>query len=160
AYGPPATMILSLAAAPALGSGNQQRYKDGMPFGTRGGMSVVHNFPADGEYVLTIGDMVLARTVPNLEFDNTVIALLEGTEIGRTRLGGEEDHKAVDQKLDDAVARINGRLKDIRFTATAGQHTVAVTFLRRSYAEDDSRPLQYQAGDDRRTANQIGRASC
>jgi hypothetical protein len=152
-YGSPANMILSLAAAPALGSGNQQRYKDGMPFGTRGGMSVEHNFPADGEYVLTIGDMALARTVPNMEFENTVIALLDGKEFWRTRLGGEEDHKAIDQKLDDAVARINGRLKDIRFRATAGQHTVAVTFLRRSYAEDDSRTLQYQTGDDRRTAN-------
>ena len=152
-YGLPANMILSLAAAPALGSGNQQRYKDGMPFGTRGGMSVLHNFPADGEYVLTIGDMALARTVPNLEFENTVIALLDGKEFWRTELGGEEDHKAVDQKLDDAVARINGRLKDIHFRATEGQHAVAVTFLRRSYAEDDARTLQYQAGDDRRSAN-------
>jgi len=125
-YGTPANMILSLAAAPALGSGNQQRYKDGMPFGTRGGMSVEHNFPADGEYVLTIGDMALARTVPNMEFRNTVVALLDGKEFWRTELGGEEDHKAIDQKLDDAVARINGRLKDIRFRATAGQHTVAV----------------------------------
>jgi hypothetical protein len=152
-YGTPANMILSLAAAPALGSGNQQRYKDGMPFGTRGGMSVEHNFPADGEYVLTIGDMALARTVPNMEFENTVIALLDGKEFWRTQIGGEEDHKAIDQKLDDAVARINGRLKDIRFRATAGQHTVAVTFLRRSYAEDDGRTLQFQAGDDRRSAN-------
>jgi hypothetical protein len=152
-YGPVPNMILSLAAAPAAGSGNQQRYKDGMPFGTRGGMSAVHNFPADGEYVLSIGDMALARTVPNLEFENTVIALLDGKEFWRTKLGGDGDHKAVDQKLDDAIAKINGRLKDIRFRATAGQHTVAITFLRRSYAEDDGRTLQYQAGDDRRTAN-------
>ncbi len=152
-YGSPANMILSLAAAPAPGSGNQQRYKDGMPFGTRGGMSVEHNFPADGDYVLTIGDMALARTVPNLEFENTVIALLDGKEFWRTELGGEEDHKAVDQKLDDAVARINGRLKDIHFHATEGQHTVAVTFLRRSYAEDDGRTVQFQPGDDRRSAN-------
>ena len=152
-YGTPANMILSLAAAPAVGSGNQERYKDGMPFGTRGGMSVEHNFPADGDYVLTIGDMALARTVPNLEFENTVIALLDGKEFWRTELGGEEDHKAVDQKLDDAVARINGRLKDIHFHATEGQHTVAITFLRRSYAEDDGRTLQFQPGDDRRSAN-------
>ena len=152
-YGSPANMILSLAAAPAPGSGNQERYKDGMPFGTRGGMSVEHNFPADGDYVLTIGDMALARTVPNLEFENTVIALLDGKEFWRTELGGEEDHKAVDQKLDDAVARINGRLKDIHFHATEGQHTVAVTFLRRSYAEDDGRTVQFQPGDDRRSAN-------
>ncbi len=29
---------------------NQMRHIDGAPFGTRGGISVVHNFPADGEY--------------------------------------------------------------------------------------------------------------
>ena len=88
-------MILSLAANPALGSGNQRRYKDGMPFGTRGGMSAEHNFPADGEYVLTIGDMALARTVPNMEFESTVVALLDGKEFWRTTLGGEEDHTAI-----------------------------------------------------------------
>lgn len=154
-YGLVPNMILSLAAAPAAGSGNQRRYKDGMPFGTRGGMSALHNFPADGEYVLTIGDMALARTVPNMEFENTVVALLDGKEIWRTTLGGEGDHTAIDQRLDDAVAQINGRLKDIRFKATAGQHTLAVTFLRRSYAESDSRTLQYQPGDDRRPANAL-----
>jgi hypothetical protein len=154
-YGLVPNMILSLAAAPAAGSGNQRRYRDGMPFGTRGGMSALHNFPADGEYVLTIGDMALARTVPNMEFENTVIALLDGKEIWRTTIGGEQDHTAIDQRLDDAVAQINNRLKDIRFNATAGQHTIAVTFLRRSYAENDARTLQYQAGDDRRPANAL-----
>ena len=44
-YGLVPNMILSLAAAPADGSGNQRRYKDGMPFGTRGGISVEHDFP-------------------------------------------------------------------------------------------------------------------
>jgi hypothetical protein len=154
-YGLVPNMILSLAAAPAAGSGSQHRYRDGMPFGTRGGMSALHNFPADGEYVLTIGDMALARTVPNMEFESTVIALLDGKEFWRTTIGGEEDHTAIDQRLDDAVAQINGRLKDIRFRATAGQHTLAVTFLRRSYAEDDARTIQYQAGDDRRPANAL-----
>ena len=30
---------------------SQLQRVDGAPFGTRGGMSVVHTFPADGEYV-------------------------------------------------------------------------------------------------------------
>jgi Protein of unknown function (DUF1592)/Protein of unknown function (DUF1588)/Protein of unknown function (DUF1587)/Protein of unknown function (DUF1585)/Protein of unknown function (DUF1595) len=30
---------------------NQNRHIDGTPFGTRGGLAVVHDFPADGEYV-------------------------------------------------------------------------------------------------------------
>jgi hypothetical protein len=152
-YGPVPNMILSLAARPANATGNQQKYKDGMPLGTRGGMLVDHNFPADGEYLLSIGDMALARTVPNMEFENTIIALLDGKEFWRTNLGGEADHKSIDQKLDDGTARINNRLKDIRFHATAGQHQVAVTFLRRSYAEQDDRSASPGHSDDSRGFN-------
>jgi hypothetical protein len=152
-YGPVPNMILSLAARPAPATGNQQKYKDGMPLGTRGGMLVDHNFPADGEYLLSIGDMALARTVPNMEFENTIIALLDGKEFWRTNLGGEADHKSIDQKLDDGTARINNRLKDIRFHATAGQHQVAVTFLRRSYAEQDDRSASPGHSDDSRGFN-------
>jgi cytochrome c553 len=154
-YGPVPNMILSLAARPAEGSGNQQRYKDGMPFGTRGGMSAQHVFLADGEYLLSIGDMALARTVPNMEFENTLVALLDGKEFYRTTIGGEQDHKSIDQTLDDAVAKINSRLKDIRFNATAGQHTVAVTFLRRSYAEHDDRSAAPGHADDGRGFNPL-----
>jgi hypothetical protein len=34
---------------------NQLRHVEGTPLGTRGGISVVHDFPADGEYVFKIG---------------------------------------------------------------------------------------------------------
>ena len=78
------------------------------------------HFPADGEYELTIGDMAMAREVPRMEFENTVIVLLDGKEIYRTNIGGEEDHKAIDQRLDPAVEEINGRLRKIRFKATQG----------------------------------------
>ena len=33
---------------------NQMQHIDGAPFGTRGGISVVHNFPADGEYKFSL----------------------------------------------------------------------------------------------------------
>lgn len=33
----------------------QTRHVEGTPMGTRGGLSVVHNFPADGEYVFKLG---------------------------------------------------------------------------------------------------------
>lgn len=138
-YGSVANMIISLPPRPTQGAGNQEKYKDGMPFGTRGGMVAEHVFPADGEYALTIGDMALAREVPKMEFENTVIALLDGKEFYRTNIGGEEDHKLIDQKLDDGVFKVNSRLRDIHFKATAGQHKIAVTFLRRSYAESDER---------------------
>jgi hypothetical protein len=138
-YGDVANMVISLPPSGAPGTGRQQHRLEGMPFGTRGGFIVEHNFPADGEYELTIGDMALAREVPRMEFENTAIALLDGKEFYRTTIGGEADHKAIDQRLDPAVEEINGRLRKIRFQATAGQHKLAITFLHRSFAESDER---------------------
>ena len=138
-YGDVEDMVISLPPSGAPGSGRQQHRLEGMPFGTRGGFVVEHNFPADGEYELTIGDMALAREVPRMEFENTVLVLLDGKEFYRTTIGGDADHKAIDQKLDPAVEEINGRLRKIRFTATQGQHKLAVTFLHRSFAESDER---------------------
>jgi hypothetical protein len=138
-YGDPANMVISLPPDAAPGTGRQQHHIPGMPFGTRGGFVVKHNFPADGEYELTIGDMALAREVPRMEFENTVVVLLDGEEIYRTNIGGEADHKAIDQRLDPAVEEINNRLRKIRFDAVAGQHDLGVTFVHRSFAESDER---------------------
>jgi mono/diheme cytochrome c family protein len=150
-YGDAANMFISLPPDGAPGTGLQQHHLPGMPFGTRGGFVVKHNFPADGAYELTIGDMALAREVPRMEFENTVLVLLDGEELYRTKIGGEADHKAIDQTLDPAVEEINGRLRKIRFNAPAGQHELAVTFLHRSFAESDerTRTIALEGGQER-----------
>ena len=150
-YGDPANMVISLPPDGAPGTGRQQHHMEGMPFGTRGGFIVEHNFPADGEYELTIGDMALAREVPRMEFENTVVVLLDGKEFYRTNIGGERDHKAIDQHLDPAVEEINNRLRKIKFTAPAGQHKLAVTFVQRSFAESDerTRTIALEGGQER-----------
>ena len=150
-YGDVANMVISLPPSGAPGTGRQQHRLEGMPFGTRGGFIVEHNFPADGEYELTIGDMALAREVPRMEFENTVLALLDGKEFYRTTIGGEADHKAIDQRLDPAVDEVNGRLRRIRFRAAAGQHKLAITFVHRSFAESDerTRTIAMEGGQER-----------
>jgi mono/diheme cytochrome c family protein len=150
-YGDVANMVISLPPQGAPGTGRQQHRLEGMPFGTRGGFIVEHNFPADGEYELTIGDMALAREVPRMEFENTVIALLDGVEFYRTNIGGDVDYKAIDQTLDPAVEAINGRLRKIHFKATQGQHKLAITFVQRSYAESDERvrTIALEGGQER-----------
>ena len=119
---------------------------DGMPLGTRGGLLVEHEFPADGEYELNIGNLAIALWVTNLEFKNTLVATLDGKKFWQGDIGGEEDLKAIDQKQDPAVDAINARLKGIRFKATAGPHKVAVTFLHRTFAESDDRLYQQLPG--------------
>jgi hypothetical protein len=150
-YGDVANMVISLPPSGEPGTGRQQHHLEGMPFGTRGGFSVEHTFPADGDYELTIGDMALAREVPRMEFENTVIALLDGKEFYRTTIGGDADHKAIDQRLDPAVEEVNGRLRKIRFRAGAGQHRLAITFLQRSFAESDERirTIALEGGQER-----------
>ena len=138
-YGQLADMVISLQVFGHYGEGNQQLYRDGMPFGTRGGMSAEYVFPVDGDYALTIGDLALGRDVPFMEFDNTVVALLDGTEIFRTHIGGDKDQKSIDQTQQVGVDAINNRLRNIKFHATQGQHTLAVTLLHRDYIESDER---------------------
>ncbi len=63
-------------------------HEDGLPLGTRGGIAVDHNFPADGEYVLNIANMAQALWVYNMEFENPLVVTLDGKLIYETSIGG------------------------------------------------------------------------
>jgi hypothetical protein len=115
----------------------QQFHVDGLPLGTRGGALIEHYFPADGEYRLNIGDLVTGLWGFNQEHKATVIAVLDGRKFFELDIGGGEDLKELDQIGAPAVDKINARLKNIPFTATAGTHRLGVTFLHRSFAESD-----------------------
>jgi hypothetical protein len=131
-------------------AGNQEEYEEGLPLGTRGGMQVTHFFPADGEYELNISNMAVALWVTGMNFDNHVIATLDGRKFWEAHIGGEEDMKSIDQKQDPAVDAINKRLKGIHFKAKAGAHKLAVTFVHRTFAEsDDKLYSQSGGGQDR-----------
>jgi Protein of unknown function (DUF1592)/Protein of unknown function (DUF1588)/Protein of unknown function (DUF1587)/Protein of unknown function (DUF1585)/Protein of unknown function (DUF1595)/Planctomycete cytochrome C len=119
--------------------GPQHVHVEGLPFGTRGGFGADHIFPADGEYELNINNMARALWVEGMEFENQLVALVDGVKVYEVTIGGDTDQKAIDQKGDAPVDAINQRLKNIRFQAKAGQHRVVVTFRARSYAESDSR---------------------
>ncbi len=117
---------------PIPSAGPQHLHVEGLPFGTRGGFGVEHIFPADGEYELNINDMARALWVEGMEFENTLVAMVDGVKIYEVKIGGDEDQKAIDQKGDPPVDAINKRLKNIRFQAKAGQHRVVVTFRART----------------------------
>jgi hypothetical protein len=118
-YGDVANMVISLPPQGAPGTGRQQHRLEGMPFGTRGGFIVEHNFPTDGEYELTIGDMALAREVPRMEFENTVDRaarrrrVLSHDDRWGSRLQGDRSDAG------SAVEAINGRLRKIQLQGDA-----------------------------------------
>jgi len=121
-------------------------HEEGLPLGTRGGIAVDHNFPADGEYVLNIANMAQALWVYNMEFENTLVVTVDGEQVYETVIGGEEDMKSIDQKQDPAVDAINKRLKNIRFMSKAGVHKLVVAFRHRSFAESEDRLQMYVPG--------------
>ncbi len=131
-------------------SGNQYAHIAGLPLGTRGGLQVDHYFPADGEYVLNVGNLAGALWVTNQEFSHTLIATLDGVKFFELEIGGGKDLKAIDQIGDPAVDEINSRLKNIKFAATAGPHKLAVTFVHRSFAEFEGnlQPLTPGTGEN------------
>jgi hypothetical protein len=54
AIGDPTALALTTTySIPRVAS--QMRHVDGTPFGTRGGLAVMHDFPADGEYIFKLG---------------------------------------------------------------------------------------------------------
>src|SRR4029078_6732165 len=75
----------------------------------------------------------------------------DGVEFYRTTIGGEVDHKSIDQRLAPAVEEINNRRRKIKFKTTQGQHKLSVTFLHRSFAESDerTRTVALEGGQER-----------
>ena len=132
----------SFRAAP----GNQLTHVPGLPLGTRGGILAKVDLPADGEYRINIADMANGLWGNQLEYENPVVVTVDNKVIYETVIGGEEDNKYFDQVMNGALDRVNARLKNIKFQATAGPHKIGVTFRRKSFAESDDQVQMFAPG--------------
>jgi mono/diheme cytochrome c family protein len=119
------------------GPGAQLTHVPGLPLGTRGGILAKVDLPSDGEYVVDIADMATHIWGNGMEFENPLVVTLDNKVVYETVIGGEEDMKLYDQVQNGALDRVNARLKNIRFFATAGPHRIGVAFKRRTFAESD-----------------------
>jgi mono/diheme cytochrome c family protein len=119
------------------GPGSQLTHVPGLPLGTRGGILGKVELPADGEYAVDIADMATHIWGNGMEFENPLVVTLDNKVVYETVIGGEADMKLYDQVQSGALDRVNARLKNIRFAATAGPHRIGVAFKRRTFAESD-----------------------
>jgi hypothetical protein len=112
----------------------QNYHVEGLPFGTRGGLVVEHEFPADAEYNIKVysvnlGNMGNFRPFGEIRgeklevlLDGARVALIDWDEafgLNKPGFGG-----------------FSGQLKtiDVKVPITAGPHRVGVTFLATNYA--------------------------
>jgi mono/diheme cytochrome c family protein len=128
------------------GPGTQLTHVPGLPLGTRGGILGRVDLPADGEYVVDVADMATHIWGNGMEFENPLVVTLDNKIVYETVIGGEEDMKLYDQVQNGALDRVNARLKNIRFFATAGPHRIGVTFRRQTFAESDDQLQMFAPG--------------
>ena len=105
------------------------RVSDDLPFGSRGGLAVRHTFPVDGEYVVKI---YLSRTydgrLRGLADRHDLEVRLDGALVRTLTVGGPvRDAAGAEQRRDYRNAADDGQ--EVRFTAPAGPHLLAVTFV-------------------------------
>jgi hypothetical protein len=103
---------------------SQDYHIEGMPFGTRGGMIVKHEFPADGQYVIKVTPISKGNMGDTNPFGEITGEKLEFLVDG-------ERLKLFD--WDKERLREDGTF-NFKFPAKAGLHTVVVTFIATNYA--------------------------
>src|SRR4051794_23752571 len=128
------------------GAGTQLTHVPGLPLGTRGGILANADLPADGEYIIDIADMATHIWGNGMEYENPLVVTVDSKVVYETVIGGEEDMKLYDQVQNGALDRVNARLKNIKFPATAGPHKIGVTFRRQSFAESDDQLQVHSPG--------------
>ena len=105
------------------------RVSDDLPFGSRGGLAVRHTFPVDGDYVAKV---YLWRTydgrLRGLANPHQLEVRLDGALVQALEVGGPlVDDDGDTRRRDYRNSPDDGQ--EVRFTATAGPHLLAVSFV-------------------------------
>jgi hypothetical protein len=133
----------TLAVFDAPHDTSQNEYVEGLPFGTRGGMLIEHEFPADGEYTFTVKGMTgyFAAVLGNVKGEK-----LEVTVDGRRVYLYDWDKEIATRRSD------GGRTPAVPIKA--GFHRIGVAFLATSDLPDTGLNKSFQ-----RTMNSPGSIS-
>jgi hypothetical protein len=133
----------TLAVFDAPHDTSQNDYVEGLPFGTRGGMLIEHEFPADGEYTFTVKGMT--------GYFTAVLGNVKGEKLEVT-VDGKRVH-LYDWDKDIATKRGDGG-KSPAVPIKAGFHRVGVAFVTTSDLPDTGLNKSFQ-----RTMNSPGSIS-
>jgi mono/diheme cytochrome c family protein len=111
---------------------SQDYHVEGLPFGTRGGMLVKHDFPTDGEYEIKIasvkrGNMGATRPFGDMDGEKLEV-LLDGQRVQLLDW---------DKETVPPPGSFEPRALDVHIAVKAGPHTIGATFLATNYAPID-----------------------
>ncbi|MGE4225478.1 MAG: DUF1592 domain-containing protein [Vicinamibacterales bacterium] len=108
---------------------SQMRHVDGAPMGTRGGISVMHVFPADGEYVIGVnlhneplGGLYGRTTMDVMDLAEEIDVSIDGERVAVIALNQRMSESDPANSLDPRTARVY---------VSAGPHRVSAAFVQR-----------------------------
>jgi mono/diheme cytochrome c family protein len=128
---------------------DQYRMSEDLPFGSRGGISLRHHFPVEGDYVVQVRLQRMARqSIRGLHDEGHEMEIrLDGERVSQFQVGGEDvgafEYFKSNRPLDAAqeeYERTADEDLEIRVHATAGTHLVGVSFQKEAYLPEG--PLQ------------------
>ena len=114
-----------------------QNPDDPPPLGTRGGIKFKHDFPADGEYRITVNDLGVGPYSNAVENESTLVIEIDGRVVFRKPIGGRADLALADRKAGTGRSEIMDRFSKIPVQVAAGVHEVVLAFIDRSHVETD-----------------------
>jgi hypothetical protein len=108
---------------------SQMRHVEGAPLGTRGGISVTHVFPADGEYVIGVnlhneplGGLYGRTTMSVMDLQEEIDVSIDGERVAVIALNERMSESDPANSLDPRTARV---------FVKAGPHRVSAAFVQR-----------------------------
>jgi mono/diheme cytochrome c family protein len=131
------------------------RLSDDLPFGSRGGTSIRHNFPVDGEYVIKIRLQTnYVSYIRGLYQAHKLDLRLDGARVKQFRIGGDAPGKPAPNSYEgnifgskewEAWAHHADDDLEVRIPIKAGPHLVGVDFPRESWEpEGVQQPRQFE----------------
>ena len=127
----------------------EDRAGEDLPFGSRGGISVGHYFPADGEYIFKVRLQRNSRQyIRGMQQANELDVRLDGRRIQHFTIGGERRGKSsfvfssasMGDVAQEQYERTADEALDVRQWVDAGTHQIGAAFI--SDGSVAERPLQ------------------
>ena len=121
----------------------QDKHLEGMPLGTRGGVSATHYFPADAEYIFSARPLQGVAEgyfgIEGHDRPHEFLIFVDGEIVYASEIGGPEDHTvSVEQGFYDVIPIIDEKLTSPKIPVKAGPHEVMFTWRERNTVEQNS----------------------
>lgn len=108
---------------------SQYEHLDGLPFGTRGGMSFEYHFPRDGEYSFKV-EMLDLFSGAQLKEPHQLEIAIDGQRVHVFRLAPKDSKEAAAYSTTESL--------ETRASVKAGPHNVTATFIKKTNALAES----------------------